>query len=99
MPMRPERMSLKPMIHDPALKLSYVIRVFGLIWTAARGWTVAWGLLLVGQGLMPWALLYLTKPLADCLQAAVGRGTSLGSVRPVLLVIVGICGVLLLTGL
>ena len=60
---------------------------------------MAWGILLVVQGLMPVALVYLTKPLVDGLQAAVGRGTSWETVRPVLLVVVGIGGVLLLTEL
>src|SRR6266581_2746287 len=99
MPSRPERQSLRAPLRDATLRRSYLIRVFGLIWTAARGWTVAWGILLVVQGLMPVALVYLTKPLVDGLQAAVGRGTSWETVRPVLLVIVGIGSVLLLTEL
>ena len=99
MPSRPERQSLRAPLRDATLRRSYLIRVFGLIWTAARGWTVAWGILLVVQGLMPVALVYLTKPLVDGLQAAVGRGTSWETVRPVLLVVVGIGGVLLLTEL
>src|SRR2546426_2199985 len=98
-PSRPERQSLRAPLRDATLRRSYLIRVFGLIWTAARGWTVAWGILLVVQGLMPVALVYLTKPLVDGLQAAVGRGTSWETVRPVLLVVVGIGGVLLLTEL
>jgi ATP-binding cassette, subfamily B, bacterial len=84
---------------DTALKLSYLLRVFGLIWTAARGWMVAWGILLAVQGLMPVALVYLTKPLVDGLQATVGRGTSWERVQPVLIVAAGIGGILLLTEL
>src|SRR3989442_10996569 len=99
MPMRPERMSLKPMIHDPALKLSYMLRVLGLIWKAARKWTVAWGILLGVQGLMPVALVYLTKPLVDGLQATLGRGVSWTTVRPVLMIAVAIGAVMLLTEL
>src|SRR6266852_2306720 len=98
-PKRPEDKSLRPMIHHTALKLSYMIRVFGLIWTAARGWMVAWGILLAVQGLMPVALVYLTKPLVDGLQATVGRGTTWESVRPVLVVALGIGSILLLTEL
>ncbi|OLD38400.1 MAG: multidrug ABC transporter ATP-binding protein [Candidatus Rokubacteria bacterium 13_1_40CM_2_68_8] len=97
--MRPEQKPLKPPIHDTALKLSYMIRVFGLIWAAARGWMVAWGILLIVQGLLPVALVYLTKPLVDGLQAAVGRGTSWASVQPVVVVATSIGGVLLLTEL
>ena len=97
--MRPGHKSLKPVIHDTGLKLSYMIRVFGLIWSGARGWMVAWGILLAVQGLMPVALVYLTKPLVDGLQATVGRGTSWASVRPVLVVAGCIGGILLLTEL
>src|SRR5881409_2930779 len=99
MPMRPQRESLKPMINDPALKLSYMLRVFALIWTAAMRWMVAWGILLAVQGLMPVALVYLTKPLVDGLQTTVGRGATWESVRPVLVVAVAIGSVLLLTEL
>src|SRR5881396_14405 len=97
--MRPKNQSVKPMIHETALKLSYMIRVFGLIWTAARRWMLAWIALLAVQGLMPVALVYLTKPLVDGLQATVGRGTSWASVRPVLVVAGCIGGILLLTEL
>src|SRR5437879_13455262 len=98
-PSRPERQSLRAPLRDATLRRSYLIRVFGLIWTAARGWTVAWGILLVVQGLMPVALVYLTQPLVDGLQAAVGRGTSWETLRPVLLVLVAVGGVMLLTDL
>ena len=97
--MRPGHTSLKPVIHETGLKLSYMIRVFGLIWRGARGWMVAWGILLAVQGLMPVALVYLTKPLVDGLQATVGRGTSWASVQPVLVVAACIGGILLLTEL
>ena len=96
---RPEYNSVKSMIADAGVKLSYFLRVFGLIWTAARGWTVAWGLLLVVQGLMPVALVYLTRPLVDGLAKTVGHGTSWDTVQPVLIVAVCIGSILLLTEL
>jgi ATP-binding cassette subfamily B protein len=74
-------------------------RVLGLIWKASRGWTVSWGLLLAVQGLMPVALVYLTKPLVDGLQATVGHGVSWTTVRPVLTIAVAIGSVMLLTEL
>ena len=97
--MRTEHQSPKPMTHDAAVKLSYMIRVLRLIWTAAKGWMVAWGIVLAVQGLMPVALVYLTKPLVDGLQATVGRGASWASVHPVVVVAGCIGGVLLLTEL
>ena len=47
----------------------------GLVWGAARGWTVAWGVLLVLQGLMPAALVYLVRLTVNRLSAALaGQG-------------------------
>src|SRR6266704_7035097 len=97
--MQSDKDSRKPATYETVLRRSYLIRVFGLIWTAARGWMVAWGIVLIVQGLMPVALVYLTKPLVDGLQATVGRGTSWASVRPVLVVAGCIGGILLLTEL
>src|SRR5437667_7663443 len=82
-----------------AVRFSYMVRVLGLIWKASRKWTVAWGILLGVQGLMPVALVYLTKPLVDGLQATLGRGVSWTTVRPVLMIAVAIGAVMLLTEL
>ncbi|HQQ61547.1 MAG TPA: ABC transporter ATP-binding protein [Kiritimatiellia bacterium] len=38
-----------------------------LVWQAARGWTIAWGILLLAQGLTPAAQIYLTKLTVDLL--------------------------------
>jgi ATP-binding cassette, subfamily B, bacterial len=86
-------------MHNTALKLSYLARVFAIVWAAAARWMVAWAILLVVQGLLPVALVYLTKPLVDGMQAAVGHGRSWESVQPVLLVACAIGGVLILTEL
>lgn len=48
-----------------------------LVWDAARGWTVAWGTLLVLQGLVPAALIYLTKLTVNRLSTAFGTQTGL----------------------
>jgi len=96
-PMRPQRHSLIAPPHKTALKLSYFGRVFGFIWAAAGKWSVAWAALLVVQGLLPVALVYLTKPLVDGLQGSIGGGTSLESIQPVLRTAVTIGVVLLLT--
>ncbi|HEU4993244.1 MAG TPA: ABC transporter ATP-binding protein [Gemmatimonadaceae bacterium] len=82
-----------------SLRLSYLTRVFGLIWAAAGKWTVAWALLLVVQGILPVILVFLTKPLVDRMQAALGRGTSWEAVRPVLVVVAAIGAVLIISEL
>jgi ATP-binding cassette, subfamily B, bacterial len=88
-----------PAARPTALRLSYLARVFGLIWTAARGWMVAWAVLLVVQGLLPVALVFLTKPLVNGLQGALGHGTSWAAVRPVFVIAAAIGAVMLLSEL
>ena len=86
-------------MHNTTLKFSYLVRVFAIVWSAAAPWMAAWVILLVVQGLLPVALVYLSKPLIDGMQAAVGHGSSWESVRPVILVASAIAGVLVLTEL
>jgi len=40
-------------------------RALSLVWQAARGWTLLWALLLVGQGLLPAALALLLRSLVN----------------------------------
>lgn len=47
-----------------------IARGIGLIRQAAGGWTILWGLLLLVQGLLPAALVYITKTAVDLLAAA-----------------------------
>ena len=67
--------------------ISHLPRAIGLVWAATRIWTTAWALLLLIQGLVPAATVYLTKPLVDSLVSAVNTGKteySIYSLRPVL---------------
>lgn len=52
-------------------QLPYVPRAWRLIWTVARGWTMAWLVLLVLQGLLPLALVYVARDLVDELSQGV----------------------------
>jgi ATP-binding cassette, subfamily B, bacterial len=70
-----------------------------LIWAASRGWTVAWLLLLVLQGVLPAATVYLTRWVVDSLVGAVGNGISAGAVQTLLLPVGLMVGILLLTEL
>lgn len=74
---------LIPDLHKFAAQLSYVPRTLRLIWCAARGWTLAWFTLLCIQGLLPAALVYLSRSLVDSLAAAIGAGWSWENVWPV----------------
>ncbi len=66
------------------LQLAYVPRTFELIWKAARGCTLAWVSLLILEGLLPGAAVYLTRPLVDSLSVAVGSGGDADSIRRLL---------------
>jgi len=52
-----------------------------LVWSAAPGWTSGWAALLVAQGLVPVAIVYLTRPLVNSVLAAMRPG---GEIRPAL---------------
>jgi ATP-binding cassette, subfamily B, bacterial len=77
-------------------QLMYLPWTLRLIWTAARGWTLAWAILLVVQGLLPAAIVYLTRLLVDGLVAAIGTGGSWESLRPVMWLAALMAGVMLL---
>ncbi|NOZ78466.1 MAG: ABC transporter ATP-binding protein [Acidobacteria bacterium] len=61
-------------------------RALTLVWEAAHGWTVAWGVLLALQGVLPVALVWLTKVVVDSVVAAVKGHGSLR--RPVELAVI-----------
>src|ERR1041385_4746142 len=73
-------------------QLPYLPRALELIWEVARPWTIAWIVLLVVQGLLPAAIVYLTKLVVDGVVVALRNGSS----RPVLLPLLLLGGVLLL---
>ena len=50
-----------------------------LVWNAARGWTVAWGILLLLQGLVPAVLVYLTRLVVNRLSTALAGQVALAA--------------------
>lgn len=78
------------------LQLPNLQRALGLVWQVARGWTIAWVLLLVVQGLLPAAIVFLTKLFVDALLRAARIGGSWPEMRHVLLLALLLGGVLLL---
>jgi ATP-binding cassette, subfamily B, bacterial len=61
-------------------QLPYLPRALKLVWAVARRWTTAWIALLIMQGLLPAATVYLTKLVVDGVVVALRNGNS----RPVL---------------
>ncbi len=77
-------------------QLPYIPRALQLVWDAARWWTMAWLVLLVVQGLLPVALVFLTRVLVDRLAATAGAGASWDQVQSVLFPAGIMAGLLLL---
>ncbi len=79
-----------------AAQLAYLPAALRLVWAAARGWAVAWGVLLFAQGLLPVATVWLTRLLVDRLAAAVGSGGGWVALAPLLLLVALLAAVVLL---
>jgi len=67
-------------------------RALQLVWEVARPWTTVWIVLLIVQGILPAAIVYLTKLVVDGVVIALSNGSS----RRVLLLLLLLGGVLLL---
>lgn len=65
-------------IRHQLARLRHVPRALRLVWSAAAGWTLALGLLLLIQGLLPVAAVYLTRPLVDALAGIIRHGPDAG---------------------
>ncbi|MFB2835271.1 ABC transporter ATP-binding protein [Floridanema evergladense] len=78
-------------------QLPYLVKAFDLVWQAAKKWTVIWAILLIIQGLLPVATVYLTQQIVDRLVVTLNVGISREKVIPILILVVLMGGVLLLT--
>lgn len=70
-------------------------RAFGLVWRVAKPWTIAWVVLLVIQGLLPAATVYLTKLVVDSVVYAINTGALWPDVRKVLILVAALAGIML----
>ena len=64
-------------------RLGHAWRGIGLVWKASKGYTTIWAISLVIQGLIPAAVVYVTKWLVDAVAGAVGSGLSAHTVESV----------------
>ena len=74
-----------------------IIRAFRLVWHAAPRWTTLWLVLLIIQGLLPVATVYLTKYLVDSLVALIDGGLTPELLQPTLIAIAGMILVMLIS--
>jgi ATP-binding cassette subfamily B protein len=83
-------------LHNFLAQIGYLPKTLRLVWTAARGWTSAWAVLLLLQGLLPAGTVYLTRLLVDGLVNALNSQGSWESVQPVLFLALVVAMVVLL---
>jgi ATP-binding cassette, subfamily B, bacterial len=67
------------------VNLGYLPRAVALVWASARIWTVAWAGLLLVQGILPLAIVYLTREVVDALVHALRSGGDWTAIRPALI--------------
>ena len=74
-------MSAEPMKFVKMLPthLPNLLRALGLVWRAAPGWSLAWAILLVIQGVLPALTVTLTRLLVDQLAAVIGTVKATGA--------------------
>jgi ATP-binding cassette, subfamily B, bacterial len=81
MPKSKSRRSTK--LRQAVTQVAELPKVLRLIWAAAGNWMFAWIILLVIQGVLPAATVYLTRLLVDNLVGVVGAGLSWQTAQPI----------------
>ncbi len=75
---------LKQYVQRAFAQIPFLWRAFLLVWNTGRAWTVAWILLLILQGLLPVANVYLTRTLINLLVVLVASPSKdWAALRPV----------------
>src|SRR5215467_9878856 len=87
---------LSSKLRKALVQLPNLPRALALVWQVARSWTIAWVVLLIVQGLLPAAMVYLTKLFVNALLLALRIRGSWPAMRQALLVLLLLGGVLLL---
>ena len=82
-----------------AAQFPYMPQALAMVWQATRVYTLAWGVLLVIQGVLPVATVYLTRMLVDGIADGFKAGGSWESVRPTLILVALMALVMLLADL
>src|ERR1041385_4821362 len=77
-------------------QLPYLPRALQLVWAVARPWTIAWIVLLIVQGLLPAAIVYLTRLVVDGVVLTLRNGSQAPDIRLVLTRLLLLGGLLLL---
>ena len=73
---------IKTRLNKATGQLRYLPRTISLVWAAAPGYTLTCAVLLIVQGILPVATVYLTRALVNSLVAAIRVGGPWASIRP-----------------
>ncbi|MGA7305397.1 MAG: ABC transporter ATP-binding protein, partial [Rhodothermales bacterium] len=63
-------------------QLPLLPRALALVWASSRNWTIIWFGVLLVSGILPAALVYLTRLVVDSLVAVLGAGGAWETLRP-----------------
>ncbi len=88
--MEPTPQALLPRVRKAVSQLPLLTRAIAIVWQVARPWAVTWMLLLVCQGLLPVAIVYLTKLVVDAVVITIqarGQETVVKPVLPLVLIL------------
>lgn len=77
-------------------QMPHLPQAIRLVWQAARAWMVAWITLLILQGLLPAAAVYLTKLIVDGLVITLRAGSPWIEVRSVLILVAALGGLMVM---
>jgi len=88
---------MKDKIGKALRQLPYLSGALRLVWMAAGFWAMTWLVLILMQGLLPVATVYLTRVVVDALVAILGKGYSWTDLSPFLF-LVGLMALTLLAG-
>jgi len=91
-----DRQSLPKKIQHAAEQMFLLLPAFRLVWAAAKGWTIAWTILLILQGVLPAITVYFTRFVVDSLVAAIKVGATWESFSILLAPSIVMAGVLVL---
>ena len=92
-----QKQLLSEKLRKAMAQLPYLPRALKLVWQATPRWALAWVILLIFQGILPVATVYLTKAIVDSMVLVIDSGGSEETITPAILYIGLMALVLLIT--
>ncbi|HEC61984.1 MAG TPA: ABC transporter ATP-binding protein, partial [bacterium] len=89
--------TIKDKLLEALRQFPFYLRALRLIWGATQRLTLAWAILLLIQGLLPAASVYLTKMVVDSLVVTIEAGFSWVNLQPLAILASLMAAILLLT--